>query len=603
MSATREEPNQFFERAIEALFKNSTDAIVMFDENHCVVEINERFSDLFGYELAQIKGKNVDDVMNMGKNGTTNKQYTEAVMAGEKVEEESIRYNRDGNPLEVIIKGIPILIDGKLRGGYGIYSDIRELKRTEEELRRSDLRNRALVSAIPDMLFRYNHEGFYLDAEIKYSRFMSEQSKKLFESGGLIGKNLADVLPAKTAKLILKAVQKTSATGELQVVEYSYLIDEVEMFFEARLVDAGGGEVVSIVRDITERKHFEEQLTFLSLHDHLTGLYNRAYFKNELDRLSNGREYPVSIISIDLDGMKLVNDTLGHATGDELLKACAKVLGQSLRQSDILARVGGDEFFVILPRTTIDVGLEVVQRMHINIDLYNRNNRDFPLSISVGIATAESNDKTLEQVYSEADERMYREKLQKGTAVRAYLIDGLISSLGQKDYLDQGHGRRINELCHKMGEKLGLRAKQLKKLKLIAKVHDLGKVGIPEKILFKDESLNNDDWKLIRQHSEKGYRIALSSDELTGVAELILKHHEHWDGNGYPLGIKGEEIPLECRILAIADAFDAMTNERNYRQTKSMEEAVAELKRFSGSQFDPVLVPQFIAIIEEQAKA
>lgn len=603
MSATREEPNQFFERAIEALFKNSTDAIVMFDENHCVVEINERFSDLFGYELAQIKGKNVDDVMNMGKNGTTNKQYTEAVMAGEKVEEESIRYNRDGNPLEVIIKGIPILIDGKLRGGYGIYSDIRELKRTEEELRRSDLRNRALVSAIPDMLFRYNHEGFYLDAEIKYSRFMSEQSKKLFESGGLIGKNLADVLPAKTAKLILKAVQKTSATGELQVVEYSYLIDEVEMFFEARLVDAGGGEVVSIVRDITERKHFEEQLTFLSLHDHLTGLYNRAYFKNELDRLSNGREYPVSIISIDLDGMKLVNDTLGHATGDELLKACAKVLGQSLRQSDILARVGGDEFFVILPRTTIDVGLEVVQRMHINIDLYNRNNRDFPLSISVGIATAESNDKTLEQVYSEADERMYREKLQKGTAVRAYLIDGLISSLGQKDYLDQGHGRRINELCHKMGEKLGLRAKQLKKLKLIAKVHDLGKVGIPEKILFKDESLNNDDWKLIRQHSEKGYRIALSSDELTGVAELILKHHEHWDGNGYPLGIKGEEIPLECRILAIADAFDAMTNERNYRQTKSREEAVAELKRFSGSQFDPVLVPQFIAIIEEQAKA
>lgn len=603
MSATREEPNQFFERAIEALFKNSTDAIVMFDENHCVVEINERFSDLFGYELAQIKGKNVDDVMNMGKNGTTNKQYTEAVMAGEKVEEESIRYNRDGNPLEVIIKGIPILIDGKLCGGYGIYSDIRELKRTEEELRRSDLRNRALVSAIPDMLFRYNHEGFYLDAEIKYSRFMSEQSKKLFESGGLIGKNLADVLPAKTAKLILKAVQKTSATGELQVVEYSYLIDEVEMFFEARLVDAGGGEVVSIVRDITERKHFEEQLTFLSLHDHLTGLYNRAYFKNELDRLSNGREYPVSIISIDLDGMKLVNDTLGHATGDELLKACAKVLGQSLRQSDILARVGGDEFFVILPRTTIDVGLEVVQRMHINIDLYNRNNRDFPLSISVGIATAESNDKTLEQVYSEADERMYREKLQKGTAVRAYLIDGLISSLGQKDYLDQGHGRRINELCHKMGEKLGLRAKQLKKLKLIARVHDLGKVGIPEKILFKDESLNNDDWKLIRQHSEKGYRIALSSDELTGVAELILKHHEHWDGNGYPLGIKGEEIPLECRILAIADAFDAMTNERNYRQTKSREEAVAELKRFSGSQFDPVLVPQFIAIIEEQAKA
>lgn len=603
MSPSGREPERFFKLAMEALFKNSTDAIVLFDENHCVVEINRRFSELFGYELSQIKGVNVDDVMNMGKSGTANKQYTEAVLSGEKIESEAIRHDRDGNPVDVVVKGIPIVIDGKLRGGYGIYSDIRELKKAEEDLRRSDRRNRALVSAIPDMLFRYNREGVYLDVEIKYSRFMSDQGKKLYEAGDLIGKSIAEVMPPESSGIILQAVRKASETGELQVVEYSYPIDEVKMFFEARLVDAGGGEVVSIVRDVTDRRHYEEQLTFLSLHDYLTGLYNRAYFENELSRLSSSREYPVSIISIDLDGMKLINDTLGHAMGDELLKSCAKVLGQSLRQSDILARVGGDEFVIILPRTTMDDGQEIVQRMNINVDLYNRNNREFPLSISVGIATAESEDRNLEQVYVEADERMYREKLQKGTAVKAYLIDSLISSLGRKDYLDQGHGRRMDELCRLMGEKIGLKSKELSKLKLLARVHDLGKVGVADRILFKQEPLSSDDWKIIKQHSEKGYRIALASDELTGVAELILKHHEWWDGSGYPLGLKDGDIPLECRILSIADAYDAMTNERNYRDTKSREEAIAELRHMAGSQFDPDLVPLFILIIEDQANA
>ena len=603
MPPSGKDPESFFKLAMEALFKNSTDAIVLFDDNHCVVEINRRFSELFGYELPQIKDLNVDDVMNMGRNGTTNKQLTAAVLSGEKIESETIRYDRNGKPLDVIVKGIPIVIDGELRGGYGVYSDIRELKRAEEDLRKSDRRNRALVSALPDMLFRYSRDGVYLDVEIKYSRFMSAQSKKLYETDDLIGKNIADVLPLETAQLILQATRKASDTGELQLVEYSYQIDEVEMFFEARLVDTGGGEVISIVRDVTDRKHFENQLTFLSLHDHLTGLYNRAYFENELSRLKSSREFPISIVSIDLDGMKLINDTLGHASGDELLKSCARVIKQSLRQSDVLARVGGDEFVIILPSTSMDAGQEIVQRMHINVDLYNRNNREFPLSISVGIATAENEERGLDQVYIEADERMYREKLQKGTAVRAYLIDSLISLLGRKDYYDHGHGRRMEEMCRLMGEKVGLKSKELSKLKLLARVHDLGKVGVADQILFKQETLTGEDWKVIKQHSEKGYRIALSSDELTGVAELILKHHEWWDGSGYPLGLKDGDIPQECRILSIADAYDAMTNERNYRDTKSREEAIAELRRLSGRQFDPDLVPLFISIIEDRAKA
>lgn len=726
MPPVSEQTNEFLKSAMEALFKNSTDAIVFFDNNHHIVSVNERFIEVFGYDHAELSGKSVDDVMNTGKGGSANPQYTSAVMEGQKVAGEGIRYSKNGEPIEVYIQGLPIVIDGKLRGGYGTYTDLRQIKqaelllkqsrewyrtlaedipalvtrlspdliftyvndaycrfqgkpsseiigrelyrfvpdnnytlvekamralsvesstaihehtneaaggitcwvrwtnralfnddqslreylcvgediterkKVEEELRRSEQRSRALVSANPDMLFRYSRKGVYLDAEIKYSRFMSAQSKLLHEAGDLIGKKISDILPGETASLLLKAIETAVVSGQLQVVEYSYPVDGLELYFEARLVDAGGGEVVSIVRDITERRQFEEQLKHMSLHDRLTGLYNRAYFEDELKRLSVSRDYPLSIVSIDLDGMKLINDTLGHAFGDNLLKACSGVLRQSLRQADVLARVGGDEFVALLPRTPMDAGQEILQRMHIQVDLYNRKNRHLPLSISVGLATAETADKGLEQTYIEADERMYREKLQKGTAVRAYLVDGLIASLGTKDNFDQGHGKRLYDLCLGVGEKIGLQDRSLSNLLLLSRAHDLGKVGITDAILFKTGALSEDEWKAMRQHSEKGYRIALSSNDLSGVAELILKHHEWWDGSGYPLGLVGDNIPLECRIFAIADAFDAMTSERCYRDSVNWQEALVEIRRFSGIQFDPGLVPIFEKLIETQ---
>ncbi|MBC7336896.1 MAG: HD-GYP domain-containing protein, partial [Clostridia bacterium] len=169
--------------------------------------------------------------------------------------------------------------------------------------------------------------------------------------------------------------------------------------------------------------------------------------------------------------------------------------------------------------------------------------------------------------------------------------------LEEKDFVAAGHAQRVEEWCLKVGEKIGLSPRQTADLALLARVHDLGKVAVPDSVLFKKGPLTEEELNIMRQHCERGYRIALSSPDLAGVADLILKHHERWDGTGYPLGLKGEEIPVECRILAIADAFDAMISRRPYREPVPVEAALAELKRCAGSQFDPHLVEVFASVV------
>lgn len=299
-----------------------------------------------------------------------------------------------------------------------------------------------------------------------------------------------------------------------------------------------------------------------------------------------------------MDGLKLINDTISHAKGDELLRDCANVIKQSLRGSDVLARIGGDEFVAILAQTDEKSGEKVVERIRSRIAKYNSDNRQLPLSLSIGMATVKDNSKSLEEVFKEADEQMYRDKLNKGSSARMQMIDALLTALGERDFITLGHTQRLSDLCKKMAEKIGLSTRQINDIVLLAQVHDLGKVGIADSILFKESALSAEEWRAMQLHSEKGYRISLSSPDLSSIAGLVLRHHERWDGTGYPLGLKGTDIPLECRIIAIADAYDAMTNDRPYRKAMSKEEAIDEIKSCSGKQFDPEIVEVFLSILD-----
>jgi len=347
-----------------------------------------------------------------------------------------------------------------------------------------------------------------------------------------------------------------------------------------------------------ENRHNREQLTYMTLHDQLTGLYNRIYFDNELERLKSGAGYPLAVISADIDGLKLINETLGQKAGDRYLQICADRFKTALRRGDLLARIGGDEFAAILPQISESSAWEVVERIYQAIDHFNKENDELPLLVSLGCAVSRDKEENPAVTLKHAEKLMRFEKQNRSGSSRGQVVSALLAALAERDYITGGHAQRLQELCQKMGRAAGLDRSRLAALDLVAQVHDLGKIGIPDEILFKTSGLTEGEWEIMRLHPEKGYRIACASPELEGIADLILRHHEKYDGTGYPLGLQGEQIPLECRILTIADAFDAMTNDRPYRRAKTTREALAEINNCSGTQFDPQLVDIFKGIIE-----
>ncbi|MGE5405129.1 MAG: diguanylate cyclase domain-containing protein, partial [Candidatus Saccharibacteria bacterium] len=362
------------------------------------------------------------------------------------------------------------------------------------------------------------------------------------------------------------------------------------------------GQVVGglvLIEDITDRKRVEEQLKYLSMHDQLTGLYNRNYFEEEMRRLEKGRYNPVGIVMCDVDGLKLVNDTLGHRTGDILLKTASWVLSKCFRSSDVVARVGGDEFAVVVGNCDRTILENLCDRIHKSVEDYNKTNPGLPLSISLGFAVRTDLSISLPELFREADNNMYREKLHSSRSARAAIVQTLMKALEARDFLTEGHADRLQDIVARLGIAAGLHGQSLTDLRLLAQFHDIGKVGIPDRILFKPGRLTADEVQEMQRHSEIGHRIALSAPDLVPIAEWILKHHEWWNGEGYPLGLSGEDIPLECRILAIADAYDAMISDRPYRRARPHEKAIEEIKRCAGTQFDPNLVEKFLEVYKD----
>jgi diguanylate cyclase (GGDEF)-like protein len=339
-----------------------------------------------------------------------------------------------------------------------------------------------------------------------------------------------------------------------------------------------------------------ERVKYLNFHDSLTELYNRTFLDVEVERMEKdiSRFLPLSILSIDLNDLKIVNDIFGHRAGDNLIKKAAQIISKPFRTVDIITRVGGDEFCVILPKVTRNIAIEKKEEILSLIDTYNLQNPVLPLSMAIGVATSEDERESIYSTYQLADDRMYKHKNLQSINGKNKVFELITKALKKRDYFAQGHGDRMVQGAEEIADFLNLPIKVKDSLTLLARIHDMGKIGIPDEILFKEGKLTEQEYNKIKEHSRIGYNIAKRTREFYHIADFILHHHERYDGNGYPSKLKGEDIPLECRIISVLDAYDSMTNERSYNKVLSNSQAFKELKKNSGTQFDPEIVAAFI---------
>jgi diguanylate cyclase (GGDEF)-like protein len=337
--------------------------------------------------------------------------------------------------------------------------------------------NQALINAIPDHMFLIKRDGSIGDYkaknELAYCR----------TEGDFQGKQVSQVFSEEVAGQIMVQIEEAISTGNLQIFDFQIIIDSVKHYHEVRIVPSGDEEVMAIIRNITDKKHMEERLAYLSLHDAMTGLYNRAFFEEEMNRMQEVGcgSAGVGIIICDLDGLKLVNDTLGHSKGDEVLIEIANILKNSCSQEDIVARIGGDEFAVILYSHAVSVLKAACKRIRGMIEEYNAKGPIVPLSLSMGFAVSKSKDQlNVNALFKEADHYMYREKLHHHQSSKNAIIQSLIMAMEARDFIADGHGDRMQSLMVRLATLIGLPENALSDLKLFARFHDIGKVGIPE---------------------------------------------------------------------------------------------------------------------------
>ena len=364
-----------------------------------------------------------------------------------------------------------------------------------------------------------------------------------------------------------------------------------------KIVDSEGCEtgLIIIGYDYTDKKKMEHKLKYVATHDALTNLYNRAFFEDQLSLMFQERDLGVGIIVLDIDGLKYVNDTLGHNEGDKLIKNFAKILNKSFRPSDVVSRIGGDEFCVLIRNIDDDGIKKILDRLVLNIEDFNTNKKknNYPLNVSFGYAMRD-NGKSPLHVFKKADDMLFNKKLQRKNLVIESALSAIKGIMLEKDSITEEHMERLKYISNKFADTARLSEDEKKMLILATELHDIGKVIIPDEILKKECSLSKDEFEIIKKHSESGYRIAKLTPTVKHVSEFILFSHERWDGRGYPKGLKGEDIPLLSRMLHIIDAYDVMINYRPYKTAMAKEDAIQELKDCSGTQFDPYLVKLFI---------
>lgn len=356
------------------------------------------------------------------------------------------------------------------------------------------------------------------------------------------------------------------------------------------------GGVITFL-DITESKKRDEEIRYLSYHDVLTGLCNRRCFADDRSKIDIQTNLPLSVIFADINGLKMTNDIFGHAAGDELIKKSSEILKKACRQNDFIARVGGDEFIIVLPKTTYDNAEKIINL--IKSGFMDARLEAIKCSISLGLDTKRSADQSLDDIMANAENAMYKDKTINRKAINKDMLDTIIATLHSRNPKEKEHSIAVSELCSEIGSVLPLPLTEISKLKRAGYLHDVGKIILDGSILNKN-SLSDEECEKMRQHPVVGYRILNLFDDTLDLSEYVYNHHERWDGTGYPMGLKGEQIPLISRIIAVAEAYDRALNRDALPLNERKALAIETIKRGSGIQFDPRIAEILIQFAEKK---
>ncbi len=484
-------------------------------------------------------------------------------------------------------------------GGLVLFTDVGELYKKQKELEYQGTILRTIIDTLPEFIFYKDNKCRYLGYNKKWKDYYSEMG---FEN--ILGKTDLEIGVSEELALdFIKKDKEVMESGKPQYIERKYIGSDREIKFEECIkvpVINEKGEtlgVVGLARDVTEQRKMEETLKYLSYVDILTGLNNRTSFEIRLKELNKEENLPLGVIMGDVNGLKIVNDTFGHLEGDRLLKDISNVIKIVIKESGYAFRWGGDEFVILIPNANKERCEEIKREI---IEMCKAHSFNLiELSISLGSSVKGRIEDNIDISLREAEEHLYRQKLLEERSVRSSIVFSLQKSLEEKNMETEKHTERLINYALQIGRTLKLSMDELYELELVTKLHDIGKIGISEEILLKPGKLTDKEFSTMKTHTEKGYRILKTSPELAHISKGVLSHHERWDGKGYPLGLKGEEIPLAARIVNLVDSYDAMTHDRVYSKARTKEDSIREIRRCKGTQFDPYITDIFLSILEK----